>query len=126
MLNNGQLDKLESVQRLATKIVLGAAGCKMSYTQRLDELKIERLRDRWEQQFQKLATKSERQQCFAQYFLPNPNTHTMGLRNKRKYYQVVPSTERFKNSPVNQAIALVNRCASNYRSNSISCDFAIL
>ena len=109
MFNQAQLRSLESVQRIATRAILNDTRYEMSYQDRLQALNLPMLRDRWRNQFQRLAFNAESQPGFQSYFKINPAVHTMMVRSRRVYETPVARTERFKRSPINQAIITINQ-----------------
>ena len=75
LLNKGQLSSLESVQRIATRVILSDFQHTMPYEERLEVLGLQRLEIRWKSHFTKLASKAALQECFKPYFKPNPSSH---------------------------------------------------
>ena len=107
MLNKGQLETLESVQHIATRVLLNYKHT--PYSDRLATLGLQELKDRWKFQFEKLSLKSEHHPCLRSHFIQNKTVHTMKMRHQRPYEFPICRTERYRNSPVNQAIVNVNK-----------------
>ena len=79
------------------------------YSDRLAALGLQELKDRWKFQFEKLSLKSEHHPCLRSHFIQNKTVHTMKMRHQRPYEFPICRTERYRNSPVNQAIVNVNK-----------------
>ena len=112
LLGAGQLAELESIQRIATRVILGVGYDGPSYEERLKALDLTKLSVRWKDQFEKLATKAEFEPRFKSFFKPSDSTHPMSLRGPRTYQMDKPKTERFKRSPINQSIMYINQIRS--------------
>ena len=87
---------LERVQRSAFRVTLGNQY--ISYTNALNTLKMESLKDRRETLFRKLASKSLEVQQMKTILKENTKTHTMETRNDEKYEITKANTDRFKKS----------------------------
>ena len=101
-LNQSQMAALESIQRSATRIILGVDyhPNRPSYEDRLSELKLSTLSSRWLGQLGTFSKKVEGEPRFARYLSPNPSTHHMGVRRRAAYLVPRARTERFKSSPI--------------------------
>ena len=107
LLDKGQLNSMESIQKIATRVLLDWSV--EGYEQRLGVLHLEPLKTRWENQFKKLSLGVEGNVGFIEFLVPSPAVHEMVVRTRRVYKTPKCATERFTNSPINQAIAIINR-----------------
>ena len=107
MLNWTQKCKLEGVQRKITKFIVGWKS-ELSYQQRLDRLGLSSLQKRWERQTKQFAQKLPSNPRMKSYFQDRTGEHCMSRRFHRQYQESKYTTERFKNSPINEYIRLLN------------------
>ena len=113
-LDTCQFEKLEKVQKEATRIILGSQKWPtqenyIDYQTRLQLTKLEDLETRWRNQFEKVGTKWKSDSRFKSYFKPNIPCHQMSLRQRNVYIVPKARTDRLKKSAVAQAIELANR-----------------
>ena len=99
LLGAGQLAELESIQCIATRVILGVGYDGPSYEERLKALDLTKLSVRWKDQFEKLATKAEFEPRFKSFFKPSDSTHPMSLRGPRTYQMDKPKTEKIQEIP---------------------------
>ena len=103
-----QSNKLESVQRLALRIIYGS-------NQNLDQLfengTIERLSDRRVEICLKFALRAEKSERFGpNWFKLSPGTGTQVRDStRRKYIETFSRTERMRNNPVNYLTRILNK-----------------
>ena len=113
-LDTCQFEKLEKVQKEATRIILGSQKWPtqenyIDYQTRLQLTKLEDLETRWRNQFEKVGKKWKSDSRFKSYFKPNIPCHQMSLRQRNVYIVPKARTDRLKKSAVAQAIELANR-----------------
>ena len=106
LLSKGQIEKLERVQRRATKIILN--DYEMNYRQRLFVCEITSLSDRWQAQFGKFALSLEKNGNLESWFPKLEQNATVDLRTKRKYKVPNYRTERYKRNPKNKILEYLN------------------
>ena len=109
-LNQSQMAALESIQRSATRIILGVDyhPDRPSYEDRLSKLKLSKLSSRWLGQLGTFDRKVEGEPRFARYLSRNPSTHHMGVRRRAAYLVPRARTERFKSSPICAILRTLN------------------
>ena len=105
LLTQEQLDSLERIQRRATKIILN--NYELSYEERLFICDMRKLSDRWKENFIKFALNLEKNENIKHWFPHNEN-QTVDLRVHRKYILPKFKTERYKNSPKNKVLSVLN------------------
>ena len=79
MLNAAQMSLLESVQRAATRTIsdIRFSPERPRYFERLRELHMKPLSERWAEHFTRFAESMENEPRFARFMILNPSTHTM-------------------------------------------------
>ena len=110
MLNAGQVELLERVQRCATRSILGVSfdPLRPEYHERLQALQMETLSVRWSKQFTRFASKVESEKRFKRFLMLNPATHGMDIRRRNTYYVPTSRTERYRRSPINSILRCLN------------------
>ena len=106
MLDQYQLSSMESIQKIATRVLTNYG--EGNYCQRLETLELTSLETRWADRFRKLALEAEHNPRIMEYLVLNPANHNMETRNRRLYDTPKCTTERFRRSPINQAISIIN------------------
>ena len=80
----------------------------MSYENRLNRCKLEKLQNRWERQFKVFAEKTVKSGRLTEYIKPSLNTHEMCLRKPNVFHHPICRTERYRRSTINAIIRSVN------------------
>ena len=114
-LRDGQRKALESVQRAATRTILGTGygPDALSYEERLEKLSLVRLNERWSVQFKRFAESVEHDPRFKKYLIRKQPSHGMTTRSRDLYEEETASSNRHQRSPVNAIIRHLNRRARN-------------
>ena len=115
-LRDGQRKALESVQRAATRTILGTGygPDALSYEERLEKLSLVRLNERWSVQFKHFAESVEHDPRFKKYLIRKQPSHGMTTRSRDLYEEETASSNRHQRSPVNAIIRHLNRRARNW------------
>ena len=116
MLTDEQTEKIEAVQRRATKTILGIKkryGPDVpSYEARLDTLKLLRVKDRTVLRFNDFALKAEFDPRLQHHFHPSKNLHSMNTRGGFFYEEQPFKTDHRKNSPLLRMVRYINQLPS--------------
>ena len=110
MLNQGQSDRLEKLQKRALKIVYGTS---LTTEELLSVSGVNLLHDRREEMFLKFAMKVKDNERINKKWLPLASESVHDTRNKQTYKEITARTERLKNSPIFAMRRLLNRQLMN-------------
>ena len=118
MLTEEQKVLLESIQRKATKIILSSPPLKIMpnfkpYEQRLEELKLEPLTKRWQNLFENLSLKLQKDLRFSEVIVENKPETKILTRRRETYIVPFARTNRLRNTTVIQAIHYLNSLTDN-------------
>ncbi len=100
-------DKLERVQKSALKVILGSKYT--SYSDALNELKLQSLGERRESLCLKFAEKCLRTDKFKSMFPKKTKLHCMSKRYQEKFLVKDTWTERYKRSAIPYMVKLLNK-----------------
>ena len=113
MLDAGQIEKLERVQKQATKIILSSPWFPsfegfIDYPTRLEILGMESIEQRVTTQLRNFAINNENDPRFTPFLVPNTQNHSMSLRNRPKYRLPKARTERMQKAPMYKIAQILN------------------
>ena len=111
----GDRDDLERVQKRATKIILNSGWTPLSpnyidYDERLRQLDLEPLVDRWQNSFVAFAKKLEFDPRFSRYIVPR---FTRDIRDPDYYFVPMMRTETLKRAPLRHVAIELNKLTSD-------------
>ena len=113
----GQLEKLEQVQRKATRFILGMPPFKkkgdLEYHERLEVLGLQSIKERTHDRYIKFCSSLKDDSWFAHYFkLRPPSASNMTLRKRRPYLPIKATYQKFYRAPITSIVRKLNCMAT--------------